>query len=102
MKVKVEDSRSYPGLLCQYVLHLADVAVAGLPEDDFTTREFNHDGSLNKILHWEWVQDMNESVRDTRGSLSLGGGWSDDFAPPKTPSTRSSPKTPNGRSSVRT
>jgi hypothetical protein len=83
--VKVEDSRSYPGLMCQYVLHLADVAVMGLPTENFTTMEYNKDGSLNKTLHWEWVSHQNESTRDTRGSLSQGGGWDDDFAPPAGP-----------------
>jgi hypothetical protein len=70
--------------MCQYVLHLADVAVMGLPTEDFTTSEYNKDGSLNKILHWEWVQHQNESHAGagTRGSLSQGGGWDDDFSLP--------------------
>ena len=57
MHVKVTDSRSYPGLPCQYVMHLAGVAIAGLSADSFSTEEYGKDGILAKTLYWEWVTE---------------------------------------------
>ena len=50
---KVEQSKSYPGLITKYTFHDVDTNVPNLPTDDFTTPETGKDDAV-AIHYWSW------------------------------------------------
>jgi hypothetical protein len=57
-KREIRASNSYPGLITEYIIYAVEVAVKGLPHNEFWTRETSHTPNASVIEHqWLWLPE---------------------------------------------
>ncbi len=62
-KTQQRESPSYPGLRTQYLIHIVEANVAGLPETNFWTHEAEHNRTdVVKRHYWAWEAEADSKI----------------------------------------